>query len=89
MQERGFSYALPSDALQDLTTRYEAEGPSEQLRRQEIDTAVADAECAMTVKIADVVRSIKKQHLNSLTAEEILAMEQLSVAWTAAAERSQ
>lgn len=89
MHVRGHSYALPSDALQELTARYEAEGPNEQLRRQEIDTAVADAECAATVKISDVVRSIKKQHLNSLTAEEIQAMEQLSAAWTAAAGRTQ
>lgn len=87
MRGRGYAYALPSEAVADLTGRYAADA-SEGLHREEIAIAVADAQCAQAVGVANAALAAQRHRLNLLTPQEIQAMRQLTVAWIAAARRA-
>ncbi|MFK0284094.1 hypothetical protein ACIQVL_27030 [Streptomyces sp. NPDC090499] len=91
MADRGYDYALPSDAQARLKASYERSGATPALRSQEIATAVADGTCALRLRIPSEVVAIRKRLAGSLlTARQQAAMAELATDWqraTAAAQR--
>ncbi|MEW1779277.1 hypothetical protein [Streptomyces sp. NPDC086777] len=91
MAERGYHYALPSEAQARLKASYKRSGATPALRRQEIATAVADGTCALRLRIPSEVVAIRKRLAGSLlTARQKAAMAELAQDWqraTAAARR--
>ncbi|MER5787763.1 hypothetical protein [Streptomyces sp. NPDC001980] len=91
MADRGYHYALPSDAQVRLKASYQRSGATSALRRREIATAVADGTCALRLRIPSEVVAIRKRLAGSLlTARQKAAMAELAKDWqraTAAAQR--
>lgn len=84
MAQRGHSYGLPEDARNSLRARYNAEGSTDQLRRHEVEVAVADAECAIQVRLPQTVLTATKGKVSELSADEQQALRELTVAWLSA-----
>jgi hypothetical protein len=89
MKRRGYDYELPAKAQEDLSERYKKNGVSEQLLREEIAVAVADAECAREVGIPQLVLSLKKSNVATLTDAERRSLRELSGKWLQAATAAQ
>lgn len=89
MARRGHKYSSPRAAEQDLTARYQAEGASEQLRRRELEVAVADGDCARQAGVPGLVLSLKKSHLNTLSDDEQRSIQHLAGRWVVAAAAAQ
>ena len=89
MARRGYHYAFPAKAKEDLAARYKAEGKSDLLLEQEIAVAVADTECARQTGITQVVLDLKKSSASTLSASEQRSLSELSAEWSRAATTAQ
>jgi hypothetical protein len=84
MRKRGYDYRTPQEAHEDLAARYRKDGASQRLRRQEVRTAVTDAECARDERIVPLVLSLKHELLRTQPEAERQALSELADAWLAA-----
>lgn len=84
MAGRGHPYAQRNGPEDDITARYRAEGASERLRQQEIEIAVADAECTRETGLIRLVTSLKQRHVPALSAQEQQSLIEVTTAWSRA-----
>ena len=88
MAASGFDYALPQDAIDDLTERYRVEGFSDQLRDEEMRTATADATCAQDEGVESAVDEALRTETEQLPPPDIEQLNDLTQARGAAVRRA-
>ena len=68
MRRAGFTVQTPGDAEQQLASAYAHSGATSELHRREIATAVADAKCALALRLTDEALTIKYSLFKDLPA---------------------
>jgi hypothetical protein len=66
MRDRGYAYASPAAARQDLTGRYGSQSRSPQIQRDETAIAIADAECMDRIGLSDLIGRLTAKYVQHL-----------------------
>ncbi|WP_326758551.1 hypothetical protein OHB35_10615 [Streptomyces phaeochromogenes] len=87
MRGKGYSYASPDTAYEQLKGVYRAKGATTALREREIAVAVADGECGAELHIPATVLTLRRSLAQSLPTSDKLQLRRLTAIWKAAADR--
>lgn len=89
MRGRGYAYASPDAAYDQLKSAYRAQKKvTAALRDREIAVAVADGECGAEVHIPSTVLALRRAYAQSLPTADKLQLRRLTAVWKAAADRA-
>ncbi|MFF9810672.1 hypothetical protein ACF1G5_37200 [Streptomyces coeruleorubidus] len=87
MRGKGYAYASPDTAYDQLKSAYRAQGATTALRDREIAVAVADGDCAAEVHIPSTVLALRRDHAQTMPTTDKLQLRRLTAIWKAAADR--
>lgn len=86
MAARGYRFATPDDAAEQVSAGYRREGYTQTSRAHEIAVAVADGECARESRVPSRVLELKKKYLLRLPDHDRQALDAVTDAWADAVE---
>jgi hypothetical protein len=87
MRGKGYTYASPDTAYDQLKAAYRAKGVTTALRDREIAVAVADGDCGAEVHVPSTVLALRRDHAQTLPTTDKLQLRRLTAIWKAAADR--
>lgn len=88
MERRGYDHVSPSRAKAELGDAYQRVGATPEMRRLEIETAVADATCATDTGLPAVGAALASRHAEMLTTDDRDDLRRLSASRAAAVHRA-
>ncbi|KAA0929763.1 hypothetical protein [Streptomyces apricus] len=87
MRGKGYTYASPDAAYDQLKAAYRARGVTAASRDREIAVAVADGDCAAEVHVPSTVLALRRAYAQSLPTADKLQLRRLTAIWKTAADK--
>ncbi|MDH6213249.1 hypothetical protein [Streptomyces pseudovenezuelae] len=87
MRGKGYTYASPDTAYDQLKAAYRKQGATTALRQREVAVAVADGDCGAELHIPSTVLALRRAYAQSLPTTDKLRLRRLTTIWKAAADK--